>query len=109
MDGCALEVCQKGEEYWFYHDSDGNSMHKVHDPGRRLCRITSEEYWDDAFDNMRIDVIPYVQFICVYQRPFWHVGSFGIKLGNHSAIEGVFTANTGNYVGCFGPGQSLLY
>lgn len=95
MNGCALEVVVKNDQYVFYHDRNGRSMKHVHIKGGigyMVCRIEAGAYWDEewATDTLKRGLTPIYQFLCVYKANFWHVGiyRFGITIKNNKVSLG---------------------
>lgn len=108
MNGCALEVRYRNDCYTFYHDANGIRMPNLSVGEVRVCRITSDDYWDDNYQILNlpnIQAYPIVQFVCVFRHSFWHVGAFGLYLvGNDfqsKTIVDTFCPKHGKYRGYF--------
>ncbi len=109
MNGCALEVTTRNDQFFFYHDKNGRSLGKVRNAGTTVCRITSRAYWPDDFANIgRAEQIPLVQFICVYRYGCWHVLSFGLYVDNRLNVIGGFEPVGGRYRGHFNDNIRLM-
>lgn len=118
MNGCALEVTVENNRFSFYHDQNGTSMGSIRNAGTRICRITSESYWSDQEINATISKYknkldrpyPLIQFICVYQKGFWHVLSFGFICDGGSMQEPkyYFEPKGGIYRGYFNNNIRLI-
>lgn len=104
MNGCALEVTLRHGVYTFYHDANGENMHRVGNAGTRVCRIEADAYWDDhAIEALMVGMpppAPIVQFVCVYKAGYWHVGCTGLLLRG-DRIVGTFVPKGGKYRGYF--------
>ena len=85
MTGCALQVNASGGKYYFYHDAQAKNMATAQPaaPGKIVCRLAPEEYWDTGFANNSMEALkqPFgYHFISVYQDGKWHVGSYRFKI-----------------------------
>ncbi|KVT66464.1 hypothetical protein WK56_29795 [Burkholderia ubonensis] len=109
MNGCALEVTTRNDQFVFYHDKNGYSMGKVRNAGTTVCRITSRAYWPNEFERIgQRGQMPLVQFICVYRHSCWHVLSFGLYIDNHRNVTGGFEPVGGRYRGHFNDNIKLM-
>lgn len=111
MNGCALEVTFRDDGYIFYHDSNGNNMHRVTNAGTRVCRIEADAYYDERrMDELGRGVpprTPVVQFVCVFKGGFWHVGCTGLLMLRNEVV-GIFDPRGGKYRGYFNDTTRLL-
>lgn len=110
MNGCALEVVVKNNDFVFYHDRNSNTMNSVNvagGVGTTVCRIAANFYWDNVWANNVIANMrtPIYQFICVLKGGFWHVGCFRFAIAQdgtaHSGGPGVGPNLNQSYVGYF--------
>ena len=44
MNGCSLQVNKSGNDFYFYHDNNGNSMKGKLTPGEIVCRVNYKDY-----------------------------------------------------------------
>jgi hypothetical protein len=44
MNGCSLQVNKSGNDFYFYHDNNGNSMKGKLTPGEVVCRVDYKDY-----------------------------------------------------------------
>jgi hypothetical protein len=117
MNGCALGVYFKNNEYRFVHDANGMYARNLVDVGEQVCRITADAYWPDQppiFSHNDAPTVPICQFICVFANGVWHVGCFGISTGFNSStrsntdVAGTFEPKRGKYRGHFSENSTLL-
>lgn len=107
MNGCALEVTVRNNQFVFYHDQNGVSMRGVWNAGRTVCRITEAAYWPTHF-VMAQTRYPIVQFICVYRYGFWHVLGYGIYTNGGNVPVAGFPPRDGIYRGYFNDNIRLM-
>lgn len=116
MNGCALQVNSSGGRMIFYHDPDGNRMAQAQPAvsGTKVCRITSEAYWDAGWAasvaaTMRL---PGYQFICVHRGGVWHVGAFRFGTNASGSVVSGGSASgpsvSSSYLGSFSATETLL-